>query len=447
MTATVPPATARETVDPRAFPPVGHAPRTPALLTAVAQDGELVRERRSGRRETPYWSILFAVVEGPAAGLHAELRLWHASRNRDYVADRARGLLAVAPDEVVDADAPDLRDRLAAALAARSYRASVATAPDGRLEVAWLDQAVARTAPPHGLPAPPTVRRVAPPPEPIRPAPELEHVSFLHVVDSAGAHAAADALAAATTLALDIETDCGPLGSPREWLPRDGAIRLVQIAGRTEAGLVCAVVDCYRTPPGPLLALMRRPDRTVVAHNIRYEQSWLWFHHGLGAFARPLDTSCGFRILDRHWSILDPAYEPTDSRLETVMRRVLGLQKDPFGTAWWGADPLPAEQLRYAALDAASLLPIGEAMADLAEALGCAEQIAAASRAACAEGVRGQRVTRPAVAEGAAALLADAATPDALAAAGRTLACLALSVEERDGLRERYRERRRELAG
>ncbi len=446
MTAIVPPATARETVDPRAFPPVGLPPRTTALLTAVAQDGEHVREARSGRRATPYWSILFAVVAGDGAGLHAELRIWHASRNREYVEGRVRSLLGTPAEEPLDLAAPGLRLAVAQALATRSYRGSIATATDGRLEVAWLDAAVARAVP-DLLPAPPAVRRVPPPPEPIRPTPELARVAFRHVTDAAGARAAAEELAGVETLALDIETDCGPLGSPRDWRPSDGAIRLVQVAGRTPGGMVCAVVDCYRVRADPLLRLLRDPERTIVAHNIRYEQSWLTFHHGFPPFRRPLDTSCGFRILDRHWAILDAAYEPTDSRLETVMRRVLALQKDPFGTAWWGAEPLPDPQLRYAALDAASLLPIGETVGDLADALGCTEQIAAASRAACEEGARRPTPTRAAVLHGAERLLDDAATPAALDDAARVLAALALRDDARLALRARYRERRAAIAG
>ena len=77
-----------------------------------------------------------------------------------------------------------------------------------------------------------------------------------------------------------------------------------------------------------------------------------------------------------------------DARLETVARRVVGVDKGAYGLSFWGADPLAPEQLRYAALDALALLDIAQASEQIAVGLGCEDQVRAASRAACREAVR-----------------------------------------------------------
>ena len=164
----------------------------------------------------------------------------------------------------------------------------------------------------------------------------------------------------ASIVAVDIETDCGPIGSPPEWEPSDGAVRLVQVAWPEAGGAACAVVDCYAVPADPLVRLLAEPGRTVVAHNIRYEQQWLSFHHGIGPFADPVDTSIAFRIFECVWALQDPAYVRQDARLETVARRVVGVDKGAYGLSFWGAEPLAPEQLRYAALDALALLDIAQ---------------------------------------------------------------------------------------
>ena len=105
-------------------------------------------------------------------------------------------------------------------------------------------------------------------------------------MDREGLSRLCERVAAARIVALDIETDCGPLGSPDEWEPSDGAIRLVQVAMPDETGGVhTAVVDCYRVPPDALVRLLGY-GRRIVAHNARYEQRWPSFHHGLPAAGR-----------------------------------------------------------------------------------------------------------------------------------------------------------------
>ena len=70
---------ADEVLDPRCYAPVGIEPRTRALLTAVPYAGALLREGRSSRRERPFWAVTLRAVDGAAAGVHAELRLWPES--------------------------------------------------------------------------------------------------------------------------------------------------------------------------------------------------------------------------------------------------------------------------------------------------------------------------------------------------------------------------------
>ena len=60
--------------------------------------------------------------------------------------------------------------------------------------------------------------------------------------------------------------------------------------------------------PRPLLRLLA-DGREIIAHNARYEQAWLTFHYGLPAWRSVFDTSCAFRVFERHWSIQDPDYD------------------------------------------------------------------------------------------------------------------------------------------
>ena len=135
--------------------------------------------------------------------------------------------------------------------------------------------------------------------------------------------------------------------------------------------------------------------REITAHNARYEQSWLSWHFGLPAWKQVFDTSCAFRVFERHWSIQDPAYERRDATLATVTRRLLGAPKGEYGADWWGAEPLPAAQLDYAAYDAVALIELRERARALADAFGCTDQVLAASRTACREAARRPPASHP----------------------------------------------------
>ena len=431
-------------LDPRVLAPLDILERVPALLTAVPYGGELVREGCSSRRGTPFWAATMRVLDGRAAGAHAELRLWPEGRNRLWLLGRLASLTGLPPEEIDRLDDVARLAALRAALADRSLTGSVEVAADGRLEVAFVDASGPRLEPSSELVEPAPHAHVAPLAPTDRQLLESD-APFTLVTDRAALAALCERVAAAPIVALDIETDCGPLGSPPEWEPSDGAIRLIQVAFPEAGGAVCAVVDCYAVPADPLVRLLSTPGRTVVAHNIRYEQQWLSFHHGIGAFADPLDTSIAFRLFERIWALQDRDYPPQDARLETVARRVIGVAKGAYGQSFWGAEPLAPEQLRYAALDALALLDIAQVAEEISAGLGSETQVLAASRAACREAVRRLPDARTCVRDDLRALLDAASTAGELEEVGALARRLSLGSCGRDVLREAWRSRREAL--
>jgi hypothetical protein len=428
-------------LDPRVLSPLAVLERVPALLTCVPYAGALVREGCSSRRGTPFWAASMRVLEGPAAGAHAELRIWPQGRNRLWLLGRLATLTGLDPELI---DALDDEARLAAlrdALAVRSLRGSVEVASDGRLEVAFVDTSEPRVEPPSDLPEPAPHRRYPPLAPTDRPLLDAD-APYTLVTDRAALAAVCERVRRAPIVAVDIETDCGPIGSPPEWEPSDGAIRLVQVAWPEAGANACAVVDCYAVPADPLVRLLAEPGRTVVAHNIRYEQQWLSFHHGIRAFADPVDTSIAFRIFECVWALQDPAYERQDARLETVARRVVGVDKGAYGLSFWGAEPLAPEQLRYAALDALALLDIAQATEQIVAGFGCEDQVRAASRAACREAVRRLPAPRGVVLDEFQQLLDVAVTVGELDELGALARRLSLGYHGRAMLRDAWRARR-----
>jgi ribonuclease D len=433
---------ADEVLDPRCYAPVGIEPRTRALLTAVPYAEALLREGRSSRRARPFWAVTLRAVDGAAAGVHAELRLWPESNPQWF-----QGRLALLCDsdlETISALTLDeQRSLLERNLAERSYAALLETAADGLADVGYLEGPRTRVEVPAELPLPPVARRV-PPPLDVAEAP-LPHPAFALVEDAAALAALCAQLASAGALAVDIETDCGPLGAPPDWSPADGAVRLLQVAARVGDEVVCGVVDCYRVAPRPLLRLLA-DGREIIAHNARYEQAWLTFHYGLPAWRSVFDTSCAFRVFERHWSIQDPEYARRDATLATVTRRLLGAPKGGYGSDWWGAEPLPAEQLDYAAYDAVALLHLRDLALELAEAFGCTAQVLSASRTACIEAFRRLPQPYPDAWHAACELIEAARDDAALARAAAVIRRLPLAAWQRAELRERYAGRRLALA-
>jgi ribonuclease D len=433
---------ADEVLDPRCYAPVGIEPRTRALLTAVPYGGSLLREGRSSRRQRPFWAVTLRAVDGSAAGVHAELRLWPESNPQWF-----QGRLALLCDtdlETISALSLDeQRALLERNLTERSYAALLETAADGLADVGYLEGPRARVEVPPDLPEPPAAQRV-PPPLDVPEAP-LPHPAFVLVEDAAGLKELCRHLEGAAAVAVDIETDCGPLGAPPDWSPADGAVRLLQVAARVGDEIVCGVVDCYRVAPRPLLRLLA-DGREIIAHNARYEQAWLTFHFGLPAWRSVMDTSCAFRVFERHWSIQDPEYARRDATLATVTRRLLGAPKGGYGSDWWGAEPLPPEQLDYAAYDAVALLHLRDLALELAGAFGCTNQVLAASRTACIEAFRRLPQPYPDAWDAASGLIEAARDDAALARAAAVIRHLPLAAWQRVELRERYAVRRLALA-
>jgi ribonuclease D len=377
-----------------------------------------------------------------AAGVHAELRLWPES-NPQWFQSRIALLCDSDLETIAALTLDEQRTLLERSLAERSYAALLETAADGLADVGYLEGPRARVEVPAALPVPPVARRVPPPldvPEiPLPPTP------FGLIEDAGGLAVLCRQLAGARSVAVDIETDCGPLGAPPDWSPADGAVRLLQVAARVDGEIVCGVVDCYRVAPRPLLRLLA-DGREIIAHNARYEQAWLTFHYGLPAWRDVLDTSCAFRVFERHWSIQDPDYARRDATLATVTRRLLGAPKGGYGSDWWGAEPLPPEQLDYAAYDAVALLHLRDVALELAAAFGCTAQVLAASRTACIEAFRRLPQPAPDAWDAACALIERARDAPSLARAAGVIRHLPLASWQRSELRERYAGRRLALA-
>ena len=415
-------------VDPRCYAPVGLAADAHGTITAVPFHGGLVRAGSTDRRGRPYWAITFRVCEGDALGAHLELRLWPES-NSEWFARQLERLTETDVEALAHLDAEARWELLARELARRSYRASYETTTDGRAEVRFLDGSCPLLVPAN-LPEP--ARPRATPPEPDAAEAALPRLRYEVARSPAEVRELCRQLEPCAVLGVDIETDCGPLGSPPEWTPRDGAIRLVQVAGEVGGERACGIVDCYEATPIPLVRLLASGAR-IVAHNARYEQAWLTFHYGLPLWRDVLDTSCAFRLFERLWSLQDPAYERRDATLGTVTRRMLGAAKGDHGADWWGAPALSTAQLDYAAYDALAMLDLYAPVLRIAESFGNLEQVRAASRTAVREALR-----LPSYDERAWEVACELIDREGVGAAA-VIRRLPLTAAQRAGLRERVR--------
>ena len=418
-----------EALDPRCYAPIGLEPRTRALLTAVPLAGALLREGRSSRRQRPFWAVTLRAVDGPAAGAHAELRLWPES-NPEWFQGRLALLCDADLETIAALTLDEQRALLERNLAQRSYAGILETAADGLADV--------------GLPRGPARARTRCRPTcpsrrsrgawhrrstcPRRPSPTRRSRSSR---TPPRWRALCEQLAPAGALAVDIETDCGPLGAPADWSPADGAVRLLQVAARVGGEIVCGVVDCYAVAPRPLVRLLA-DGREIIAHNARYEQAWLTFHYGLPAWRSVFDTSCAFRVFERHWSIQDPG-------LRAPRRDARDRDPPPAGRA----QGRPRRRLvgrRAAARRRSSTTPpttpsrcssCATARSALAEAFGCTAQVLAASRTACVEAFRRLPQPHPDAVAAAVALIDGAADEAALARAAAVIRRLPLSAFQR----------------
>ena len=131
---------------------------------------------------------------------------------------------------------------------------------------------------PADLPAFPAARRVPPPAD----APEtpLPHPPFVLVEDSAALAALCARLAPAGALRGRHRDRLRPARRARRLVARGRRGAPPAGGGAVGGEIVCGVVDCYQVAPRPLLRLLA-DGREIIAHNARYEQSWLTWQFGL----------------------------------------------------------------------------------------------------------------------------------------------------------------------
>ena len=424
--------------DPRWFDREAAVEREEVVCRAVPQDdGAIVRpaETQSG---SPLDVVTFRICEGPRTGRHAGLLLWPPRSPADR--ERVLGPLAAC-------DAAELEQRLAGT----AVRCRLETSPFGELEVRRvLDVAPDTPIPDAAGPVPPEVRAdILPPPLPEPPA------TRIHVIRTpAEVEQAVELLQGQPVLGLDIETACTRLPpDEREdraaFDPWNGTVRLVQLAAPgPEGGAVAIVLDCWEVDPGPLLRLLG-DGRRVIAHNARFEQSWItyrWDVELVGLF----DTCAWWTVIARHLEAAGVDHGVEDAKLVTLAERFLRAELDKsFQTSDWAQEELSEGQLAYAGEDAAVLLPLADLLEQIGNELGCAAQAEAASRAGARRaawtasfGAERESDER----EEALAMIAEAASVDDLAQAGAFMRRMVLSAASRAAVAEAYRSRRAALA-
>jgi DNA polymerase-1 len=177
--------------------------------------------------------------------------------------------------------------------------------------------------------------------------PPVEAPPYLLVKDPAGVEMVATALDETPVVGLDLETT----GLD----PRTERVRLLSVLTDTvDGGRMVYVVDCFAVDPAPLCRLLS--ERELIAHNAIFDLSFL-ARLGFVPRARVHDTLLLSQLV----------YGTRKPRgfhgLEGCVERELGkrLDKKQQRSDWGGA--LTGEQLRYAAADAAVLVPLQEALA------------------------------------------------------------------------------------
>jgi len=423
--------------DPRAFDRAAVVPeRADFVCRAVAgEDGAIIRSTTTANG-TPVDAVTFRIQEGPLQGRHASLLIWPSRRAGEVP-------FAV---EILGSD----RDLYPERLRAETFLASLETGPFGELEVRRLvapggDHPAVDGLDPEPVEASPDLLPATPdsPPaihvRPLRSGEEIEE--------------AADLLRGSPVLAVDIETACTRLPPERReeraaFEPVNGTVRLIQIASRTpDGGLVTVIVDCWAHDPGPLLRVLAEAE-TVIAHNARFEQSWLAYRWDLelpGIF----DTCAWWMVIARHLERAGVAHDLADARLSTLAERFCGIELDKsFQTSDWGQEELSAGQLEYAGVDAAVLLPLADLLHRLGGTLGCEAQAAAASHAGARRALgaarRSARLDED-ESETARTSLAAAGDQGELDRAAAGLRRTVLAAGSRERLAQFYRERRSTL--
>ncbi|MDI3297579.1 MAG: DNA polymerase [Bacillota bacterium] len=190
----------------------------------------------------------------------------------------------------------------------------------------------------------------------------------------------AEALAAARragVAGLDVETMPGPAvaGLAGRWAerapldPHLGRIRLVQVAVPGRPVLLFDVRRLWDLPDGeraralaPLAELLADPEIVKVGHNLKFDLQMLRGLFGLG-WGRRLRVGGIWDTMLADQLLACGMWAEDGYGLKAVARRRLDVELDKSEqTSDWSRD-LTSDQLRYAALDAAVLLPIREAQA------------------------------------------------------------------------------------
>ena len=435
-------ADAADPLDPRVLAPLALLERVPALLTCVPYAGELVRE---GLLEPAGHAVLGrddARGRGPAAGAYAELRLWPQGRNRLWLLGR----LANADRSRPRGDRRPRRRR-ATRGAARGARRSAACAAASRWQPTAGSRSRSSTRPaiassrrPSSSSRPRTgvSRRSSRPIDPCstRPRPSRSSPIASRSRQSASACGTARSWPSTSRPTADrsARRPSGSRPTARSASCRSRGRKATERPARSSTATPCPPTRSCACSPSR--AAPSWPTTSATS------SSGCRSTTASGAFADPVDTSIAFRIFECVWSLQDSSYVRQDARLETVARRVVGVDKGAYGLSFWGADPLAPEQLRYAALDALALLDIAQATEQIAAGLGCEDQVRAASRAACREAVRRLPEARAVVLDELQAMLREAATVDELEEIGALARRLSLGYHGRELLRDEWRVQR-----
>ena len=425
--------------DPRWFDREAAVEREEVVCRAVPHaDGAVLRpvETQSGGALDV---ATFRICEGPRTGRHAGLLIWPPRRSGDL--ERTLGPLAGDGD----------RDALERRLAGTAVRCRIETSPFGELEVRKVLDIAPETALPDAVEARPVaVRADLLPPRPDEPpSTRIQVIRTPEEVEEA-----VRLLQDQPVLGFDIETACTRLPPDQRedraaFEPWNGTVRLVQLAAPGPDGTAIAIVlDCWEADPGPLLKLLG-DGRRVLAHNARFEQSWVKYRWDI-ELAGLFDTCAWWTVIGRHLETAGVDHGLEDAKLVTLADRFLHAELDKsFQTSDWAQEELSDGQLAYAGEDAAILLPLADLLERIGTELGCDEQARLASLA----GVR--RATwvtqfgaerNPDERDEALAMIASAGSADDLAQAGAIMRRMVLSAASRQAVGDAYRARRAALA-
>ena len=182
-------------------------------------------------------------------------------------------------------------------------------------------------------------------------------VGYTLVTDPAGLERAAESLRDAEYVGLDTETT--------GLSPREGRIRLLQLASPEET----FVVDLFEVPGLSPVKELLEDGPVKVLQNAKFDYAFLYAGHGI-RLGPIFDTMLAAQLLGG-------GDQSSSYSLQALAERYLGRQISKTGQTgdWEGA--LSAEQLEYAASDAAVLLPLAQRLREdlSSERLGTVSKI------------------------------------------------------------------------